>query len=1204
MQNYHILERIGEGSFGKVYRGRRKYSGHVVALKFVSKRGKSEKNMSNLRQEINILRGLNHSNVIAMLDSFETEGEFCMVTEYAQGELFQILEDDHQLPEDEIKKIAVQLLQALHYLHTNRIIHRDMKPQNILVGPKQQIKLCDFGFARAISADTNVLTSIKGTPLYMAPELVKEQPYNHTVDLWSLGVILYELAVGRPPFYTDKIVTLIQLIVKENVKYPATMSAEFKSFLSGLLQKDPSKRMTWPDILNHPFARETALQIQDREALERQVRRLPTFYEANQKLANSALQRSVEWKPVDPQTGQVIDTPAVVSSTQKSHDELRTPSQAQDNSELVRVWSTYEIDTTGHDAGYLRLFDAPTFISHVNQALTCTDSVCLRTALYVVHRALQQVVKASNSLDARHLVIVQNLRASFLEHLPHVLSRSRDNALQMVRSLMLQVQGGGDCKADVGGILWLLRERQVVADVPLLSKVLKWLGTCLDHEANAAIVFQGIVHDKAELIPALCGLLDHEDTSVATYAVFALASLVHPNGAAWNIDIAFPATAAAMVDSLPVAQDKIQRLRSTYALRIKIHTDVSTALFKTGFSSLLAKVGSELDLRTHEVAVDDDNAPHTLLTNLLKVLFYSCRVSSPLSKRAVKTVQLFHAPTVLDRMNGPERYFALESMAVCQRRGVLSAEACVHQLFQVEMTRSRPLHVLDQSAMCTLLSETVEGDVSGGMAKAAVELVPLLSFALPSDDTTNDLLFCFGLRATGVLDSSVIALYRIVASLKKHGQADLLHQVLIHLEAYSHWPAFCTLLKTGGNDKLSPWGLFCLLKLIRVLTEHMTETDQFLPPHLERQRTLVPLLVSLLRPAHIQHLLVWPDEVGGGLQAVKAMVHAIVKIVSMPFMSADVSEELVFQTQELLYESGCVGLVLGILSQHALEMELLVKFLSRLVTSSPHFAMQFVDANGVALLKLQGLLQGTTASLLVQDALVLLSHIARSSRTHYGNIEAANILVELRDLLASTDATLRAKTCNCVGNLSRHSNHFYEHFVQPLPPTQSSIVDGLLQCVQDSDVLTRRYACFAIGNAAFHTDQLTRVLQPAIPHLVRHLHDHDVKTRSNAAAALGNLVRQSGTCCVDLVVHRAPYSLLECAFDETDLGTRRIALFSLGNLCEYELCRQSMTSTDALFAHSLEGLGDDSTDELVKKYIRRILSKWPVASGGGSRTAR
>ncbi|RHY82098.1 hypothetical protein DYB26_000714, partial [Aphanomyces astaci] len=96
-----------------------------------------------------------------MLDSFETEGEFCMVTEYAPGELFQILEDDHQLPEDEIKKIAVQLIQALHYLHTNRIIHRDMKPQNILVGPKQQIKLCDFGFARAISADTNVLTSIK-----------------------------------------------------------------------------------------------------------------------------------------------------------------------------------------------------------------------------------------------------------------------------------------------------------------------------------------------------------------------------------------------------------------------------------------------------------------------------------------------------------------------------------------------------------------------------------------------------------------------------------------------------------------------------------------------------------------------------------------------------------------------------------------------------------------------------------------------------------------------------------------------------------------------------------------------------------------------------------------------------------------------------------------------------------------------------------
>ncbi|KAJ8267031.1 hypothetical protein GJAV_G00137520 [Gymnothorax javanicus] len=263
MDTYHVLEMIGEGSFGRVYKGRKKFSSQVVALKFIPKVGRSEKELRSLKREIDIMRGLRHPNIVLLLDSFETEREIVVVTEYAEGELFQILEDDGNLPETRVREIACQLVSALYYLHSHRIIHRDMKPQNILLGKDGVVKLCDFGFARAMSVSTLVLTSIKGTPLYMSPELVEEQPYDHTADLWSLGCILYELHTGAPPFYTNSIFQLVQLIVKDPVKWPESMSQCCSSFLKGLLTKNPQKRLSWPDLLEHPFVTDGVLVLSD-----------------------------------------------------------------------------------------------------------------------------------------------------------------------------------------------------------------------------------------------------------------------------------------------------------------------------------------------------------------------------------------------------------------------------------------------------------------------------------------------------------------------------------------------------------------------------------------------------------------------------------------------------------------------------------------------------------------------------------------------------------------------------------------------------------------------------------------------------------------------------------------------------------------------------------------------------------------------------
>ncbi|XP_053703131.1 serine/threonine-protein kinase 36 isoform X2 [Synchiropus splendidus] len=278
MDSYHITQLAGEGSFGRVYKGRKKFSGQVVALKFIPKLGRSAQEIQSLKREIDIMRDLHHPNIVQLFDSFETESEVVVVTEYAEGQLVQILENDGCLPESRVREIASQLVSALYYLHSHRILHRDMKPQNILLSKNGVVKLCDFGFARSMSVSTWVLTSIKGTPLYMAPELVEEKPYDHTADLWALGCILYELHTGAPPFQTKSFVHLVQLIVKGSVKWVDNMSDNCKSFLQGLLTKDPEKRLSWPTLLHHSFVADDIVVVKTEQSVSNPLTVTPTAH--------------------------------------------------------------------------------------------------------------------------------------------------------------------------------------------------------------------------------------------------------------------------------------------------------------------------------------------------------------------------------------------------------------------------------------------------------------------------------------------------------------------------------------------------------------------------------------------------------------------------------------------------------------------------------------------------------------------------------------------------------------------------------------------------------------------------------------------------------------------------------------------------------------------------------------------------------------
>jgi len=252
---YEVLERVGEGSFGRVHRGRRRFTGQIVALKFVAKAGKTPAELAALRSEVAILRRLDHPNIVLLLDFFETPRDVVLVTEFAHGELLAVLAADGALAPRTVRRVAAQLVAALRYLAAARVMHRDLKPQNCLVGSRGVIKLADFGFARELGAARSaLLTSIKGTPLYMAPEMFSSAAYTESADVWGLGVLLFELAAGRPPFYAPSLAELLKVIVSDAPPaFPPEWPRDLVRFIDACLQRDPAARPSWDALAAHDF---------------------------------------------------------------------------------------------------------------------------------------------------------------------------------------------------------------------------------------------------------------------------------------------------------------------------------------------------------------------------------------------------------------------------------------------------------------------------------------------------------------------------------------------------------------------------------------------------------------------------------------------------------------------------------------------------------------------------------------------------------------------------------------------------------------------------------------------------------------------------------------------------------------------------------------------------------------------------------------
>nr|XP_042711130.1 STE20-like serine/threonine-protein kinase isoform X1 [Chrysemys picta bellii] len=263
---WEIIGELGDGAFGKVFKAQNKETKVLAAAKVIDT--KSEEELEDYMVEIDILASCDHPNIVKLLDAFYYENNLWILIEFCAGGAVDavMLELERPLTEPQIKVVCKQTLEALNYLHENKIIHRDLKAGNILFTLDGDIKLADFGVSAKNTRTIQRRDSFIGTPYWMAPEVVmcetsKDRPYDYKADVWSLGITLIEMAQVEPPHHELNPMRVLLKIAKSDpptLAQPSKWSSDFKDFLKKCLEKNVDARWNTAQLLQHPFVTVTS----------------------------------------------------------------------------------------------------------------------------------------------------------------------------------------------------------------------------------------------------------------------------------------------------------------------------------------------------------------------------------------------------------------------------------------------------------------------------------------------------------------------------------------------------------------------------------------------------------------------------------------------------------------------------------------------------------------------------------------------------------------------------------------------------------------------------------------------------------------------------------------------------------------------------------------------------------------------------------
>uniref|UniRef100_A0A8C2MR19 Serine/threonine-protein kinase 36 n=1 Tax=Cricetulus griseus TaxID=10029 RepID=A0A8C2MR19_CRIGR len=1159
MEKYHVLEMIGEGSFGRVYKGRKKYSAQVVALKFIPKLGRSEKELRNLQREIEIMRGLWHPNIVHMLDSFETDKEVVVVTDYAEGELFQILEDDGKLPEDQVQAIAAQLVSALYYLHSHRILHRDMKPQNILLAKGGGIKLCDFGFARAMSTNTMVLTSIKGTPLYMSPELVEERPYDHTADLWSVGCILYELAVGTPPFYTTSIFQLVSLILKDPVRWPSTISPCFKNFLQGLLTKDPRHRLSWPDLLHHPFIAGRVTIITEpagsdlgtpftsrlppelQVLKDEQVHRLAPKGNQSRILRQACKHMAEKAKQKKKQNaGPALEPEERLSKvTLGSAPVPELKASPQESSLLASILDS-EMKSNWEDwvAG-----EAPPTPREDHITLECeqvfpelrpetmgqqnTDAMDLENEEPDSDDEWQRFLETTEPVPV-HLKAPLTLLCN-PDFCQRIQSQLRGTAEQCFAVLCEAVDGNSQAISNAF-YSSLLTTQRAVLDGLLHGLTVPQLPF---HTPPGAPQVSQPLREQCEDIP---GAISSALAALCTAPVGLPSCWDAKEQVSWHL------ANQLTEDSSQLRPSLVSGLRHHILCLHLLKVLYSCCYISEHLCHILGQeplaLESLLMLVQGKVKVADWEESTEVALYLLSLLVFRLQdLPSGMEKLGSEVATLFTHSHVVSLVNA----------AACLL-GQLSQQGVIFDL-QPQEWISAAAHALS--------------------APAEVRLTPPCS--------------------CGFYDGLLILLLQLLTQVQ--GKPGLIRDVAASEVWTILWHRFSMALRlpeevTVQEDDLSlssppslepdwtlisPQGMSALLSLAMAI---FTQEPQLCLTHLSQHGSILMLtLKHLLSPSFLHHLSQAPQ----GPEFLPVVVLSVCQLLCFPF-ALDVDADLLVGILADLRDSEVAVYLLQVCCHHLplLQAELPIGLLTRLALMDSTSLKQFVDTVATSSRTIISFLSIALLSdqpRMISDLLSLLTHTARVlSPSHLSFIQellsgSDESYRPLRNLLGHSENTVRVRTYRLLGHLLQHSMA-----LRGALQSQAGLLSLLLLGLGDKDPAVRRSASFAVGNAAYQAGPLGPALAAAVPSMTQLLGDPQDGIRRNAASALGNLGPEG--LGKELLQCQVPQRLLDMACGDPQPAVKEAALIALRSLRQEPCIHQVLVSLGASEKLALLSLGN------------------------------